>query len=117
MIDLQLSGINKLFCSQAAENLADYCLPFCLMFWSFAQIFLMCECGETLTSQFMGLNDAILQCDWYTFPIEVQQNLPIIIMGTRNPVVISGYGMILCTREAFHNVNVSTRILTMIAIY
>lgn len=52
----------------------------------------------------MALNDAILQCDWYTFPIEIQQNLPIIIMGTRKPVVICGYGNILCTREAFQNV-------------
>lgn len=76
------------------------------MFWSFTQIFLICEAGQTLTNQFKMLNSAIFECDWYTFPTDLQHIFPIIIMGTQKPVVICGFGNILCTREAFQNVSV-----------
>lgn len=74
------------------------------MFWSFVQIFLFCELGEILTSQYDKLNGIIFECEWYKFPIGTQKTLPIITMGFRIPVVISGYGNIRCTRRTFHNV-------------
>lgn len=82
----------------------DLIVAMTLMFWSFVQIFLFCELGENLTSQFDKLNGIIFECEWYTFPIGIQKSLPIIMMGIRLPVVISGYGNIRCTRETFHKV-------------
>lgn len=89
---------------QATNNMTDLFLAMALMFWSFIQIFLFCELGEMLTGQFNKLNDAIFERDWYTFPIEIQRKLPMITMGIRLPVVISGYGNIRCTRQVCQNV-------------
>lgn len=46
--------------------------PLILMFWSFVQVFMFCDFGENVTGGFEALNDAILENDWYTFPIEIQ---------------------------------------------
>lgn len=71
---------------------------------SFAQIFIFCEFGEKLTSQFNEIDKELFNCDWYTFPIEVLRLLPMVINGTHYPVLLNGIGGLTCTRETFKNV-------------
>lgn len=76
-----------------------------LIFWSLAQIFVFCEIGENLMSQFNQLSDAIVYCEWYIFSQQTKQILPFIMMATQTPVAIGGFGNVQCTRNAFRSVS------------
>lgn len=76
-----------------------------MVFWSFAQIFLFCEFGERLTGRFNEIDQQVNQCDWYTFPLQIQKLLPIFLKGTQNPIVLYGIGELKCTRETFKDVS------------
>ena len=73
-------------------------------FWVFLSIFFYCELGQTMADQFSCFDDELYQCDWYLFPIEVQQMLVILMSGTQMPMTVKGYANIVCTRESFKNV-------------
>lgn len=71
---------------------------------------MFCYFGENITNQFNVINHAIYGCDWYLFPHEVQRILPTIMVSTQRPLILRGFGNVVCTREAFKNVSL-TRIL------
>lgn len=79
----------------------DLSLAAVVVFWSFGIIFLHCEFGERITDQYNDIDDQLIQSKWYTFPIDVRTILPIIIKGTQSPVMFTGFGNIMCTRESF----------------
>lgn len=76
------------------------------IFDEFVLIFLLCELGETVTSQFELLNDELYQCDWYLFPVRMQQMFVTFMKCTQQTVLIRGYGNTLtqCTRETYKKV-------------
>lgn len=82
-------------------------MPTATAMWSFIQILFICELGQRLTNQFEQINDEICRFDWYSFPIDIQKALLILINGAQIPIEINGVGNILCTREAFKNVSQS----------
>lgn len=71
----------------------------------------MCECGETVTSQFEMFNDELNLCKWYVFPTEMQKMLIIAMANAQQPTILRGFGNTLCIRESFKKVcSVSKRI-------
>lgn len=64
----------------------------------------MCEFGQQLTSQFQAFDDAFCRCKWYSFPIELQQLLVIVMSNTQQLAYMQSYGNIQCTRESFKEV-------------
>lgn len=81
-----------------------------ITFWPFASIFPVCEFGRRfeVSSRFEEINDATHQFDWYSFPIEIQNMLPIvynILNVAQQPVVFQGFGNIVCTLDSFKRVN------------
>lgn len=76
----------------------------CQMCWSLDLVFIICEFGERACNGFDKLYDETCQLDWYSFPIEVQGMLPIVMIATQQPVVIRGFGNIQCTRNVFNRV-------------
>lgn len=75
-----------------------------LMFWSLTIVFIACESGERMSLKFKRFNYALGQCNWYAFPIEMQQMFVTIMASSQSPTFIEAYGNILCTRESFKNV-------------
>lgn len=71
-----------------------------LTFWSYVQLFIICDASEHVTHRFEEI-DLYNQCKWYEFPSNVRRSMPIIIANTQRPIVISAFGNILCTRETF----------------
>lgn len=65
---------------------------------------MLCDFGERVTNHFDELNNAIYECEWYTFAIKFQNFLPMILMCTQEPMVLKGFGNVPCTREAFKKV-------------
>lgn len=73
---------------------------------AFVAIFFLFNSGENVTKQFKIFHDELYHCDWYLFPIGMQQMLVTFMSLTQQPVVIQGYGYNLsqCTRENFKKV-------------
>lgn len=75
-----------------------------MVFWSFADILLICEFGERVSGRFDEIDKMICRLGWYSFPIEVQRMLPFVMMATHKPVIFRGFSNILLTRETFKQV-------------
>lgn len=79
-------------------------MPVLAAFWFFCSVFIFCEFGENVCSEFDELKNAVCESDWYIFPIEVQRSLPFLLMVTQKQIVPRGFGNILCNRESFQTV-------------
>lgn len=75
------------------------------VFAAFGLLFFSCEIGQRFTSKFDTLNCVFNQFKWYTFPIEVQRMLPMIIRNAQQPVTIRCFGRVMCLRESFRKVS------------
>lgn len=64
-----------------------------------------CECGERVINQFTEFDKLICECDWYTFPIELQRMLLTFMTSTQQPPIIHGFANAACTRESLKAVN------------
>lgn len=72
---------------------------------SFTQIFIFCDTSEQVTSRFIEI-DVYVICDWYKYDRDTCRLFPIIIANSQQPVILKGYGNILCTRETFKKVGI-----------
>lgn len=68
-------------------------------------MFVFCDLGENVSTQFGQIDNLIYCCDWYTFPKDIQRLLPIVMMAAQEPVVLQGFINLKCTRDAFKKVN------------
>lgn len=73
----------------------------------FGLIFLMCEPGERVSTQFQLFDDELVRCNWYKLSIKLRQMYLIFLSDTEQPMNIVSYGGIQCTRETSKNVNIS----------
>lgn len=65
---------------------------------------LPCEIGERMSNAVFEIEDEIAQFDWYSFPLEIQKILPIIIVNVQKPINIDCFGSISATRDTFKEV-------------
>ena len=72
--------------------------------YTFGTLFAYCEFGERVTHQFNQFNEHFCNCDWYLFPIEIKRIFLIVLVGIQDPVIIQGYAITVCTRDAFKKV-------------
>ena len=77
------------------------------MFWPFALICFVCECGEMLTTRFNELGDQLCQCNWYLFPVEMQRMFVIVVVDAQQPTIIRGFDNAPCARDTFKKVTIS----------
>lgn len=75
-----------------------------LMFWPVAMIFGFCEYGEMLTKQFDVLGDQLCQCDWYLFPMKMQQMFLIVVVNAQQPTIVLSFESTSCARDTFKKV-------------
>lgn len=76
-----------------------------MLCWSFILLFLFCEFGEQLTSEFNMFDEALCQSNWYSFPVYVQKLLLILMPNTQEPMLMQSYGNLVCARASFEKVN------------
>lgn len=72
--------------------------------YPFGLVFIYCEFGQQIGLCYRRVDDAIYQMDWFSFPIEVQRRVPMILMLTQKPVEFKGFGDIVFTRDTFKRV-------------
>lgn len=87
------SGVNSSLLEMGPSLISMIC--------SLATNFMICEVGQQLTSQFSKFNETLCRCKWYSFPIELQQMLVIVMSNTQQLAFMQSYGNIPCTRESF----------------
>ena len=107
---LCLNSVNILKISQTKKadpnlNLIDIYITLLDLAWTFALIFSVCELGEQMSNGFDSFDDKLCQCDWYSFPIQLQQIYLIFLSNTQQPTNIACYGNISCTRDTFKKVS------------
>lgn len=66
---------------------------------TFVIIIGFCEIGEMVSNQFNSFNAELVECNWYLYPIKMQQMFMIFMSNAQQPTNIHGYGNILCTRR------------------
>lgn len=93
------------FQSQATVNFGALIALIGQTVWCFIFIFIYCELGQRVNEAFDESYDTILQFNLYSFPMEIQRMLPIIILNAQQSVEIRGYGDFSCTRERFKSVS------------
>lgn len=69
--------------------------------YSYGVVFIFCEFGEQIHSQFDEINDFICELDWFTFPLHIQRMMPMVFLSSQNPAKLSASGGIPCSRPTF----------------
>lgn len=49
-------------------------------------LFLFCFFGDEVSVRFIEVNDAIYDCCWHQYPIELRQYFPFIMRSAQNPI-------------------------------
>lgn len=72
--------------------------------YAFCSVFVICDLGERLTIAYDEFEYEIEEFDWYRFPIEIQRQLPIIMINAQQPVEIQCFASTSTNRRAFKKV-------------
>lgn len=89
-----------LYQSEPNPNLASLVTSLIVALWVVVMIFLTCESGERLTNQYDIFEYEYDQCNWYSFPLEIQRTLPILISSHQRPAMVQGYAHTVCRRAS-----------------
>lgn len=73
-------------------------------FWTFLEIFLICESGERVRFQFEMFAEEFERCNWYKLTIEMQRIYMMFLADIQRPVNIKSYAGVRCTRDTLKNV-------------
>lgn len=106
-LNLFILNLFLIFHKFQSQNINNYVVLVSVVFnliWTLALVFVPCEIGERVRSEFMKLNFTIGQFNWYFFSYEIQKTLPIIIINAQADVLIQWFGSISCVREVFKKV-------------
>lgn len=67
-------------------------------------LYLFCYIGNHLTREFSRFGDEVYQLDWYMFPLQLQNNLPMALVLMQKNVYLEAYGGVGCTLKVFQRV-------------
>lgn len=80
---------------------------------TFIMITLFSELGDTISNQFNLYSYELNQCNWNSFPLEVQRMFGVFVSNVQQSEYIRGYGNELCARVTAKEVNYQSQTLTM----
>ena len=73
--------------------------------WAVNLVFAVCELGEQLCSNCNGIENEMVQMEWYLFPMKIQKILVPITIYAQKSVEIQFFGSLSCSREQFKRVS------------
>lgn len=73
--------------------------------WAFGLVFIACELAGGMANGLDEIDEMIGQFNWYSFPIELQQQLPFVILNAQQEFGFVCFGSALCNRETFKKVS------------
>lgn len=92
-----------LFYQQSKDNpdLIEIIVAMFSILYAFAQIFVFCDFGQTLSNRFTEVYKMIYYCDWYELPRDIQRGLLIMQISSQQSVALTGYANLDCKRQSF----------------
>lgn len=94
-----------LFCFFFKSDLKAITPTIFAVFTLFGVLFIFCNFGELVTAQFERFNRRLYRYKWYSLTIEMQKMYLIFVANTQQPVILSSFARIECTRETLKKVN------------
>lgn len=92
---------------------SSYSAVVIFLFWqifvSLAFIFVVCDLGQGIANAFDGIDLTISKLNWYKFPIEITNMLPILIINAQQPVELKVFGSASCSYQNFQKVSTVNR--------
>lgn len=79
--------------------------PLNAVLWVFLGIYLTCNYSEGLSTEFQTIGDSIYNSEWYLFPTKEQRLMQFIIVASKKPIILKGFGNLSYTHETFTKVN------------
>lgn len=73
---------------------------------SYTFLYIFCNFGQKLTDRFELFEDVMCKCQWYLFPIEMQQTFAFVMMNVQQSATVKCFGNIELNRETSKQVNV-----------
>lgn len=86
------------------NGLALLSLTISEMFYAFGVLFVGCELGHRGTSAFESHERVLVEFDWHSFPVKLQQALPVVFAFSQKPVSFQCFGSISCNRISLKQV-------------
>lgn len=80
------------------------------MICAFGIVLFVCEVGQRISDTFDIFDDTIEKFDWYSFPIEINQILLMIIMMAQQPVELECFGSFSANRGTLKKVSIPLNI-------
>lgn len=74
-----------------------------------ATVFVLCEIGQRIGGACNEINDVFDRLNWYLFPIEVRETLPMVILYVQQPINFKFFGSFACSREQLKRVSMMYR--------
>lgn len=68
-------------------------------------LFLFCHSGTQVTERFHGIGEEVYGLTWYVLPLNLQQDIPVIIALSNKEIYLRGLGGYHYTNETFKKVN------------
>lgn len=72
--------------------------------YGFGLIFMYCEIGNNISVKFYGINNALYDLDWNTFPQAIRRMMPTILIVSQQPQQLTAFGGGKISRETFKRV-------------
>lgn len=69
--------------------------------WAFALLYTFCEIGDRIEKAHSEINDKINGLKWYSFPSNLWQMIPMIMMNSQKPMILKCFGTISSGRIVF----------------
>lgn len=86
-------------------NILETSMECFMLIWIIVEVFLLCESGAIVTSQFELFDNELSQCDWHLLPIQMQRTYLIFKSDSQHSIQISAYGQIVCERDTAKKVS------------
>lgn len=100
-VNINLSQINFIFAFKWDDdlNLVATAPLLIVLDTMIAWVFLVCEPGARVTTQFELFEREMGELDWYLLSIEMRRMYMVFLSDTQQPKQLSSYGNIICERE------------------
>lgn len=79
--------------------------PIYEILWTLIFTWIFCHFGEQVSNSFTEIYEENCNFNWYQFPLNIQRTMLDVIGATQQPIVLRGFGNILCIQRTFKQVN------------
>nr|WHS04452.1 odorant receptor 49 [Psyttalia incisi] len=109
MIMMSITGVQVVLNKDALEKVIKY-IVFVVM--QSVHLFVECFAAQRLMDASYGLKDTLSNSPWYAATLKTQKLIPVMLMRSQSPIVLTAGKMIVMNMDTYATVNLSTDLYT-----